>query len=814
MTQEQETSPCTGDETGEDLCHMHFVQGATPQAFLDSAGRFETVNDALCSLLGRSREEVLGRPAFSFLDQTDPLYNVDVGKALAAGRGRRGRYDVVVRDASGRQVPLLIDVTVLLDGHGQPRGVACLARDLSDLRNAEQRLAGQDAFYRRLQRRSTDLSLVADAEANLVFVSSSVAQFLGYEPEEVLARNGFEFVHPEDAPIAEGLVAAALNAPGQPTTAQLRIQHASGEWRWVEETVTNLLDDPDIGGLVANLRDVTERVEAQKALERSEAQYRTILETAQEGILALAADGSTLFANERLAELVGFSLEEIYEAGYWWAFSPEDASRLHARFLTRAEAGPERYEVNFRRPDGEERVLRVSASPLRYEGGIGSLAMVSDVTSQRRAEAELRHRALYDPLTGVANRALLTDRLEGAAARQNRHATRGLGVLFVDVDNLKRVNDRVGHATGDALLQGVGQRIAAAVREVDTVARLGGDEFAILCEDVTEQDVTMVAKRIVQALGDPLVVSGQPFEVTASIGVALSPPHAPDELLRLADTAMYAAKEHARGSFLVFDTSMARAAERRTTLADDLPTALAGDALVVRYQPIVGLTDGRPVGVEALVRWQHPDLGLLGPGEVLDAARDAGLEHELDAAVLAVACRDMHRLLQTGSLPQGAFVSVNISAYSAMVPTLGDLVSREIARSGLAAHNLVLEITESSMMTDFERSASILGSLSRQGVRVGVDDFGTGYSSLAYLNRLPLDILKIDQSFIKALDTDKDSRAIVSAVVGMAEALSLHTVAEGVETARQAEVLRELGCSSAQGHLWSPAVSVEELTTA
>ena len=711
----------------------------------------------------------------------------------------------------GGSFPLLLEVTVLLGRNGDHEGFACFATDLSDVRDAEQRLAGQEVFYRALNRSASDVAIVTDAIGTLVYVSPSAQDLLGYDPVDVVTNSGFDFVHPDDQPIAEALVASALSAPHRKARALLRIRHATRGWRWMEETLTNALEDPDVGGLVANLSDVTERVEAQVALQRSEARYRAIAEAAHEGIIALASNGDTMFANDRLAELVGYSIAEIYEHGLWCAFDPHEAQQLHRRSLQHIEPGPHRYELPFTRGDGETRMLSVSVSPLEYDDGVGALAMVSDVTLERRAEDELRKRALRDSLTGLPNRSLLSDRLASAAARQSRFGARGLAMLFVDLDNMKRVNDRAGHACGDALLRMVGDRLGSVVRDVDTLARLGGDEFVILGEDVSGDDAAVLADRVQHAFSRPFVINDQSFEVSASIGLALSPPHEVTELLHLADQAMYQAKERSRGSFLTFDSAMARDAKRRTRLADDIKVAIANDELVVHYQPVVELTTGRLQGVEALVRWRHPVLGMLPPLEVLAAARETGLESQVDTAVLAIACRDMLRLLQAGALGSDTYVAVNVSAATASLVPLEVTVPEALARAGLSARHLVIEVTETSVMSDVERAAAKLRSLSSTGVRIAVDDFGTGYSSLAYLHRLPLDILKIDRSFVAGLGDVGESTTIIGSVLGLAEALSLHVVAEGVETAQQAAVLSTMGCSSAQGWLWSPAVPVEDL---
>jgi diguanylate cyclase (GGDEF)-like protein len=480
---------------------------------------------------------------------------------------------------------------------------------------------------------------------------------------------------------------------------------------------------------------------------------------------------------------------------------------LHRRMLSRAQRGAERYEVQYDHPDGSHRVLMISANPLTTEDGrIGSLAMVSDVTVERRAEEELRHQALHDPLTGLPNRALLTDRLEVAAARQNRDPSGSLAVLFLDLDHLKIVNDRGGHSAGDALLVEVGRRLETVLRQSDTVGRLGGDEFAVICEDTSTQGAMTVARRIQGMFVEPFDAGGHPIRVSASIGVAVSPPNPAGDLLRLADTAMYQAKARSRGSFVVFDSSFAEAEEKRRELTGDLRDALSTDRVFLHYQPVIDLVNGRLRGIEALVRWDHPTRGMLPALELIAAAQEAGLEIELDRRVLRAACQEMGRLVRAGVMGPDAYVSVNISARSASAERIDMLVPEILRTSGLQAQQLMLEVTETSILTDVEYTVRQLKALSEMGVRVAVDDFGTGYSSLAYLHRLPLGILKIDRSFVSGLPDDPDSSTIVRSVISLAESLGLHTIAEGIETPEQAQVLRELGCNSGQGFLWSRAV--------
>ncbi len=793
----------------QDRLRASFFQAAMPQAFLDLEGHFEDVNEAMAALLGRPRSELIGRHVFDFIDAPVPGRRPTisaVGKALIGGGAR---YEMVGRHAAGHDVSLLIDLTVLKDDAGRPRSLALFARDLTDVKDAQRRLASQEAFFRAINRRSWDLAAVLDPVDGVRYVSPSAVDFLGVDPEDLVGTRGIDLIHRSDLGDLRSGMRQALATSGGATRVVLRLRHSSGSWRWAEVTLTNCIDDPDIAGLVANLRDVTAEVEARHALEQSEAKYRAIVETAQEGIVALDPDGHILLINDRLAELIGYPTEDIYEAGLYGSLPPDLAQRLHRRLTSRAERGSERYEIAIRHAELGQRTLLVSASPMAVdpEGErIGSLAMVSDVTAQRRSEEELRYRAMHDPLTGLPNRALLADRLAVAAARQARDPSSSLAVLFLDLDHMKLVNDRGGHAAGDAMLVDVGRRLQRVLRQSDTVARLGGDEFAVICEDTSTHGAVAVARRIHGMFVEPFVVNGHPIRVGASTGIAVSPPNPAEDLLRLADTAMYQAKERCRGKYVLFDSTFAEAEQRRRELTGDLRDQLATDRVFLHYQPVIDLGTGRLRGVEALVRWNHPTRGMLPARELIDAAQEAGLETELDKRVLRAACMEMGRLLRAGVLGSDSYVSVNISARSASAERIDMLVPDVLQAAGIQAHQLMLEVTETSIMTDIEHTVRQLRALSDIGVRVAVDDFGTGYSSLAYLHRLPLGILKIDRSFVSGLPADPDSSMIVRSVINLADSLGLHTIAEGIETAEQAAALRDLGCDSGQGFLWSRAV--------
>ncbi len=522
-----------------------FDQSAKPQALLDTEGRFVEVNDAGCALLGWSRDELVGRLSTELFLPGRP----DVVSArlhlLREGALRSATYETVGVRPDGSRVPLQIDITAVHDAQGRAYEFAAFARDLTELHEVQRQVRSQEAFFRALTREATDVTLVVGAEGRFRYVSPAVRQVLGYTPEQLTDLSGeHDLAHPEDLERVSA-ERRRLRRPGARERFAVRMRQADGGWHWFEATVANRFDSPDIDGMVVNLRDIAGERAAEQALRESEARYRAIVETAQEGIVAASRDGEVLFANERLTDILGLSLEQLYALDREGSGHVGRAAAVVRQLVARPPAdGPECYDLDYPAPSGERRVLAVSASELRTDDGslLGTLAMVSDVTGQRSAEQRLRQQALHDPLTGLPNRLLFQDRLAMAQARRDRGASHVVSVLFCDLDDFKAVNDHHGHETGDRVLVEVAARIAGSVRASDTVARLGGDEFAVICEDADTASALQVADRIGKALEAPVEVDGVRFDARVSVGVALSPPYDVADLLRLADRAMYRAK--------------------------------------------------------------------------------------------------------------------------------------------------------------------------------------------------------------------------------------------------------------------------------
>ncbi len=440
-------------------------------------------------------------------------------------------------------------------------------------------------------------------------------------------------------------------------------------------------------------------------------------------------------------------------------------------------------------------------------------ARVTERTLQlEQAQLQLERLALYDPLTGLANRTLLADRIDRAMTRAERGAAPP-AVLLLDLDGFKAVNDSFGHAVGDLLLVEVARRLRAVVRDTDTVARLGGDEFALVVLDATDEQVLEMAERIRVALLAPAQLGDQVCWVGASIGVCFAVRgQQADALLRDADTAMYAAKTSARGAVQIYETAMHTAALSRLLLADQLRAAIAGNQLRVHYQSIVDLQEGRTCGVEALVRWQHPTRGLLLPGEFIGVAEDTGMITALDRWVLDTALSQLASWRATVLGDTEFTMHLNVSPIELRSPRFTGDVLGSLAHHGIRPADLVLEVTETQMTGDDAQTLHALDTLRRAGIAVAIDDFGTGYSSIGYVRQKFLDAVKIDRSLITGLDTDPQQQRVAAAILAIVDAFGLDAVAEGVETAAQAEELRRLGCRFGQGYYWCAPLSAGPMT--
>ena len=541
-------------------------------------------------------------------------------------------------------------------------------------------------------------------------------------------------------------------------------------------------------------------------LQRSEERFRSLVQNASDGVVVLGDDGLIRYQSPAVERILGRRTEDGIGRPATAGVHPDDQTMVDTRLADVALSSGSEVGIEFRarHADGSWRTLEAIAKNLLDDPAVGGTVVnYRDITDRKALEEQLRHQAFHDVLTGLANRSLFLDRLGHALARAGRGG-QPTAVLYLDLDDFKAVNDRLGHAEGDRLLVAAADRLRAATRAEDTVARLGGDEFAIIVEETDPGEASKAAQRILDVLAPPFALGERPVIARASIGIAVQATGDADadELLRRADIAMYAAKARGGDCHVTYDPQLFDVTVARMELKADLRGALERGELAVAYQPIVELDSGAIIGTEALMRWKHPKRGDIPPNEFIPMAEETGLILDLGRWILETACRQT-RTWQQATGRANLSINVNLSGRQMADPGLVADVGRVLSASGLEPHNLTLEITESVLVKDVEATVSAFTSLKALGVRLAIDDFGTGYSSLSYLRRFPIDVLKIDRSFVMGLDGSNDSTALIRSILNLSATLRLETVAEGIETSDQRQALLDLGAKSGQGYLFA-----------
>ena len=681
----------------------------------------------------------------------------------------------------------------------------------------EQRLRESEQWFSTTLRCVADSVIATDPEGMIRFINPAAELITGWSSEEAIGRNVDEVLLLQqkgtgakvESPVRRAMKDNSVVGVDYGTELAAR----DGTLRPVDNSAAPIRgDDGRVLGAVVVFRDVGERLKAEELLRNSEERFRNAFDFAPVGMALVALDGRFLQANGAICSLLGKDETELAELTQMDVTHPGDIGMerdLLTQILT-GETPAVQFEKRYRLKGGADICVLVSISLLRQDDEPRCyLYQVHDLSVRKAAEYQLARLAHFDALTGLANRTRLRDEADGMLARAHRQGQR-LAVVFLDIDNFKQVNDSLGHDAGDRLLQSVAQRLKACVRETDCVARLGGDEFVVMLSDIINpEDVSVVTEKVRMALSEPFDLEGQEVPVSSSLGVSVYPDDAIDlqKLFRCADSALYHAKAEGRNNVQFYRPELTARVEARVNLQSSLHRALERGEFVLHYQPLVALPDGKAIGAEALLRWQHPARGLIPPDAFIPIAEDTGLIVELGEWVLHEACLEAVRWQKAG---KPLTVSVNVSARQFKAGTLVEAVQRALASAKLEPGRLCLEITEQIALHNTEHNLAILEELKALGVAIAIDDFGVGYSSLSYLKRFGPHSLKIDRTFVRDLANDPDDAAIVSAVIAMAKRLKIRVVAEGVENEDQRAFLTAEGCEEAQGYLYARPCPAEE----
>ena len=718
--------------------------------------------------------------------------------------------------------PVPVEYSAVLVPLGDRELMLGVDRDISERLRAEQAQRERmeyERFQALLLEQVNDAVIATDLDFCIRSWNKAAERIYGWRSDEVIGKRVRDVVQ----------TVRYMDDDAQGATTRLRTQghwkgevihrHRDGREVVIEGSVQIVRDTHGTPVSVVSVnRDVTMRKQAEEALRTKEEYLRALVENGADVIAILAPDGTMRYLSPSHERMFGQTPRERIGRNILDVIDATDQP-LVQNLLVRLLEQPETtiiMELPVRHADGSYRILDITATNMIAHPAVrGIVVNAHDITERKAMEKQLLHDAFHDALTGLANRALFLDRIGKALERSGRDTARHCAVLFLDLDRFKTINDSMGHAVGDQLLVEVSRRLEQYVRPGDTVARFGGDEFAILLEDVTEpNDATRTAERLCAALEAPFAVAGQEIMTSTSIGIALNGVEAgarPDELLRDADIAMYQAKRMGRGRHAVADPTIHVTIMERMRLEADLRRALEREEFVLYYQPKVAIDGHTIIGLEALVRWQHPERGFVSPVDFIPVAEDTGLIVPLGAWVLRTACAQLKAWHDEG-LPQ-VFVAVNISAVQFRRTDIAESIRAIIAEVGLDPRFVALELTESILMEDVNATTAALHEL--RSINIGhieVDDFGTGYSSLSYLQRFPISVVKIDRSFVSDVTTNAGSAAIAAAIIALAHSLKLAAVAEGVETEAQRQWLEQHACDFFQGYLFSRPLPVAAVT--
>ncbi|MFN6964301.1 MAG: PAS domain S-box protein [Pyrinomonadaceae bacterium] len=781
---------------------------------IDLDGRYVSINDACARVFGYTREEAL---QLTWRDITAPDQHDAIRQRIQekiAGLANETTYEADCITKDGRRVTLEIN-SGLLYKDGVPVGIQGVARDITERKRTEEALIRREREYRDLFENANDLIFTQDLEGNFTSLNRAGERITGYSREEAVKMNMSEVVAPEFLEAARKMVKNKL-AGDASASYELEIIAKDGRRVSLDLSTRLIVKDGRPVGVQGIGRDITERKRAERELHETLSLLASTFESTADGIVVFDEQLQIISYNRKFIQMwqVPGEILATRDGRQLAAYAvsllkdPEEGlAQLQELLDDPLAVGEHMLEL----ADG--RVFERYSQPRFLKGKpMGRVCCYRDITERKRAEEMLRHHALHDTLTSLPNRTEFMKHLTTAVERTKRNPSARFAVLFLDLDRFKVINDSLGHVVGDKLLIAIAERLRASVRPGDVIARLGGDEFTILLNRTGDPDeVAKVAERLLSKISEPFKLDSYEVFTSASIGIILSDDlhRDPEDFLRDADAAMYRAKETGKARYEIFDREMHKHNLHALQLELDLRRAIERNEFEIHYQPIVMLDSGRVNEFEALIRWRHPQRGLILPDHFIRVAEETGMIIPIGEWILEKACRQTAEWQRSCSTLLS--VSVNLSAKQLMHPHLTSVVKRILNDSGLSPRQLKLEVTESTVMEHSDNSHDVLNELAELGVLLSTDDFGTGYSSLSYLHRFPFSRLKIDRSFVCKMADDRKSEAIVKSILMLGQNLNIEVVAEGIETDIQLRLLRGLGCELGQGYRFSPGVAADEV---
>ncbi len=811
---------------------VRFVEAAADLVCLTRNGRLAYVNAAGCELLGyKTSRTLIGRPFADLVHADDrPVAT----RLTARPSGREGAWTVRLVRRRGGAVDVEMRVTPLADGT-----VIVQGHDITHRQRAAEALQHSESRYRQLVEHSGDLICVC-TEGLVAFVNAAGARMLGAAaPERLIGRKLSGLLDTGSRPVlADGL--GALADTGEPVPVRL-----CGLNRRPLDVELSVMGFGNAGedSYMVTARDVSEQARAAETLERAREELEvrfaertraltreiedrrraednvrlaaTVIDKLSEAVVIANADFRVTSVNPAFCEMTGYAADQVIgKRPFFYRALKKDQTLLDRMWRSIRKHHRWEGEIWSRRRDREEFASHLSITAIADEAGeVRRYAMViSDVTKRKQDEERIRYQANYDELTGLPNRNLFFDRLKHDLETMSR-LDQKLGLMFLDLDGFKLVNDTLGHEFGDLLLQEAARRLTACVRRGDTVARLGGDEFTVIMPNLGDpRNAPVVARRILESFSQPFHLDGHESFVSTSIGITVFPDDAvtAGELLKYADAAMYRAKEHGKATYRFYTSDLNEEVQERLILKNGLSKALERGEFALHYQPKLEIGSGRITGTEALLRWASPDIGPVSPGRFIPVLEETGLVVEVGEWAIRTAC-EQHKAWRAMGLP-AIPIAVNLSARQLRETSFATIVDGILRDCGVDASSLEIEITESMLMSDSAHAVIALGELHDMGINVAMDDFGTGYSSLSYLKRFPIDTIKIDRTFVADIATNPDDAEIIRTIISMGHTLNRRVIAEGVETEHQLGILGDYRCDEIQGYVFSPPLPDEKIT--